>query len=451
MFSPKMRGLFLLLVLLASAGFFYARAVQAQTAEAVQNRRASLESELKEVEKQIEIQSVLLRAKQAETASIGRDVEILTTQIARAKLNIKAKQINIEQLGGDIKKKTALIGTLEEKIAEQKKSLAELLRKTRDLDSVSLVEAVLSEDRFSNLASVVDELEFVQGSIHQAFQTMREDRSETEKERTGLEGRRKAEVDAQKVIEEERRLITQKEAEKKSLLAMSKSQEKTYGAILQNREKRAAEIRSALFALRDTAAIPFGTALKFANQALAKTGVRPAFLLAILTQETNLGENVGTCNRPSDPPTKHWKAIMPGPGDKSSRDDESAYLRIIKGLGFDPDSMPLSCPWNNGWGGAMGPSQFIPTTWESYQSKVSTMLGKTTANPWEPEDAFMASALFLSDLGAGRGGYSAEREAALRYYAGGNWFKAKNAFYGDQVMKKATEIQENMINILQNS
>lgn len=441
--------------MLVSAGIFRARAVQAQTAEAVQNRRASLESELKEVEKQIEIQSKLLQAKQTETASIGRDVEILTAQIARAKLNIKAKQINIEQLGGDIKKKTALIGTLEEKIAEQKKSLAELLRKTRDFDSVSLVEVALSQDQFSSLASVVDELEFVQGSIHQAFQAMREDRSETEKERTGLEGRRKAEVDAQKVIEEERRLITQKEAEKKSLLAMSKSQEKTYGAILQGRQKRAAEIRSALFALRDTAAIPFGTALKFANQALAKTGVRPAFLLAILTQETNLGENVGTCNRPSDPPAKHWKAIMPGPQDKasgkSSRDDQSAFLRIIKALGFDPDSMPLSCPWNNGWGGAMGPSQFIPTTWESYQNKVATMLGKTTANPWEPEDAFMASALFLSDLGAGRGGYSAEREAALRYYAGGNWFKAKNAFYGDQVMKKATEIQENMINILQNS
>ena len=57
------------------------------------------------MEKQIEIQSKLLQAKQTETASIGRDVEILTAQIARAKLNIKAKQINIEQLGGDIKKR----------------------------------------------------------------------------------------------------------------------------------------------------------------------------------------------------------------------------------------------------------------------------------------------------------------------------------------------------------
>ncbi len=452
MFLPKNRGLFLLFVfVLLATSFTY---VEAQT-DVAQAKKAVLEAELKDVERQIQIQSILLQTKQAETASIGRDVAILTAQIERAKLNIKAKQINIEQLGGDINKKKAAIKTLEEKIEEEKKSLAELLRKTREFDSISLVEAVLSKDQFSTISSGVDELEFVQGSIHQSFQEMRENKTTTEKERVGLEGRQKAEIDAQKAIEVERRLIATKEAEKKNLLAMSKSQEVAYNTVLQARQRRAAEIRTALFALRDTAAIPFGTALKYANQAFAKTGVRPAFLLAILKQETNLGENVGTCNRPIDPPAKHWKLIMPGPQDKaagkSSRDDQSAYLRITKALGLDPELMPLSCPWGNGWGGAMGPSQFIPTTWESYAPKVASLLGKTAANPWEPEHAFTASALFLRDLGAARGGYTAEREAALRYYAGGNWFKQSNAFYGDQVMQKAADIQENMINVLQNS
>ena len=31
--------------------------------------------------------------------------------------------------------------------------------------------------------------------------------------------------------------------------------------------------------------------------------MRPAFLLAILTQESDLGKNVGTCNRAGDPPS----------------------------------------------------------------------------------------------------------------------------------------------------
>ncbi|HLP43814.1 MAG TPA: lytic murein transglycosylase, partial [Candidatus Nanoarchaeia archaeon] len=212
-------------------------------------------------------------------------------------------------------------------------------------------------------------------------------------------------------------------------------------------------IRSALFALRDSAAIPFGKALTFANEVHEATGIRPAFLLAILTQETNLGANVGTCNRPGDPEEKQWRAIMPGPADiaakKSRRDDESAFLRITDALGFDPDSMPLSCPWKGGWGGAMGPSQFIPTTWEAYQTKVANALGKSVVNPWEPEDAFMASGIYLSELGAGAATYTAERTAALRYYAGGNWANPANAFYGDQVMAKAASIQTNMIDPLQ--
>jgi len=41
--------------------------------------------------------------------------------------------------------------------------------------------------------------------------------------------------------------------------------------------------------------IEFGTALSYANDVNSKLGVDPAFLLAILTQESNLGANVGQC------------------------------------------------------------------------------------------------------------------------------------------------------------
>ena len=56
----------------------------------------------------------------------------------------------------------------------------------------------------------------------------------------------------------------------------------------------------------------------------------------------------------------------------------------------------------------------------------------------------MASAIYLGELGASNGGYTAERTAALKYYAGSNWNKKANAFYGDGVMKKAVEIQANI-------
>lgn len=134
---------------------------------------------------------------------------------------------------------------------------------------------------------------------------------------------------------------------------------------------------------------------------------------------------------------------------KPSR-DQGPYLQITSGLGLNPDTMPLSCPWQGGWGGAMGPSQFIPSTWLLYLSRLKSLLGHLP-NPWEASDAFMASSLFLSDLGASAGTYSAERNAACRYYSGRSCDAKKpaNAFYGDQVMTRAVNIQLNMIDPLE--
>jgi membrane-bound lytic murein transglycosylase B len=274
-------------------------------------------------------------------------------------------------------------------------------------------------------------------------------KKQNREEKQELSTERDAVRDAKAVIEEQKATIERKEGQKQELLAIKRSTKQTYEQRLAAKQQRARQIRSALFALRDTAAIPFGKALTYANQASEATGVRPAFLLAILKQESELGQNVGTCNRPGDPPSKSWREIMPGPEDNSWRNDITAFKKITNELGRDPNGLPLSCPMYGGWGGAMGPSQFIPTTWLQYKPRVESALGVAVADPWEPRHAFTASALYLADLGAHHGGYTAERRAALKYYAGGNWNLPKNAFYGNQVMRKAQDIQQNMIDPLQ--
>jgi membrane-bound lytic murein transglycosylase B len=425
--------------------------VYAQNPEevAVAEQETKLRSELQKLEAEIAQQQEILRAKQRESVSLERDIAILNAQIKQAQLKIQAQNIAIQQLGKDISIKNATIEELDQKIERGKESLSVLIRKTNELDEFSLVEVVLANKDLSEFFSDLDSFQSIKRDLEALFESIRENKSLNESEREILQDRKNKETDIKVAIEAEKRNIEKAESQKKELLAISKGEEKTYQDVLKEREKRAAEIRSALFALRDTAAIPFGTALTYANAAYAKTGVRPAFLLAILTQESNLGENVGTCNRPGDPPEKSWRNIMPGPNDNSWRDDQTIYLQITSQLGLDPDSMPLSCPWRGGWGGAMGPSQFIPTTWDLYKSRIASAVGKSIPNPWDPQDAFMASAIYLADLGANKGGYTAERTAALKYYAGNNWQKASNAFYGNEVMVKAQNIQENMIDPLQ--
>lgn len=435
-----------------SYGLYQTVSAQAD-ADKVSEREKQLRAELAKTEAEIAEWTVVLNKKRQESGSIQRDAEILAAKVAQAKLVIKAKNLTIQTLGKDITQKEKTIEELNSRIDRGKESLSELVRRTNESDAYSVVEVALSNQNISGFFSDLDSYSSINRSLQDLFAEIRGTKAATEAEKEALNTKKNLETDAKVAIETEKRGIEKNEAEKRELLKISKNQEKSYEQVVSAKQKKAAEIRSALFALRDTAAIPFGTALAFANKVSEKIGVRPAFLLAILTQESNLGENVGTCNRPSDPVSKKWQAIMPGPTDiaagKSRRNDEAAFLRITSELGLDPDSMPLSCPWQGGWGGAMGPSQFIPTTWESYKARVATALGKKKVNPWEPEDAFMASGIYLSDLGAGARTYTAERTAALKYYAGGNWAAPANAFYGNGVMQKAQNIQENMIDPLQ--
>ncbi|HYC83520.1 MAG TPA: lytic murein transglycosylase [Candidatus Paceibacterota bacterium] len=399
--------------------------------------KARLEARLAEVEKEIAAQTKLLQGKQKETASIQRDVDILTAKIKRARLNIEAKSLEIKRLGGDINKKQETIVVLGEKSKKHAASLAEMIREVHALDSVSLTEAILSQNTMADVLNDISAIETMQNSLQQTYVQVKSTRVETEQQKVALEGRREAELSARKVIEQEKKTIELAEAEKKKLVALSKQQENSYKKVIAERELEKQAIRSALFKLRDTSNISFGQAYEYAKVVSARVGIRPAFLLAIITQESNLGQNVGTCNRIGDPVAKHWTNIM-----KPDRDIEP-FKQITKELGISPEGRSLSCPIGGGWGGAMGPAQFIPSTWMMYKAKIAAVTGSNPPNPWNAQDAFAASGLYLAELGATGQTYATEHKAAARYYAGSRWSTAGQA-YGNSVMNIAEGYQRNI-------
>ncbi len=138
---------------------------------------------------------------------------------------------------------------------------------------------------------------------------------------------------------------------------------------------------------------------------------------------------------------------------KSPR-DTVPFNDIANRLGLDWKTTPISCPpgakyfSGRGFGGGMGPAQFIPSTWELFKSRIARIVGVSSdnANPWNPEHAFTATAIYLSDLGADNGGYTAERNASCRYYSGRSCDSKTpaNTFYGNEVLKKAEVIQSNI-------
>jgi membrane-bound lytic murein transglycosylase B len=424
-------------------------AVQAQT----DAQRAALQANLDELEKEIAAQDALLRGKQKERVSIERDVSILEAQIKRAKLLIQARDIVIGKLGGDITQKTTTIDELTKKIEREKESLAQLLRKTDEVDQSSVVELVLSKKNLSDFFLDIDSFTSIKGALRNSLIAITEAKGQTEEEKAALEESKRKEADTRAELDAGKRVVQKNETEKNHLLSITKNKEKEYKKVLDERKKRAAEIRAALFALRDSGEIPFGKAYEYALTASQKTGVRPAFILAIFSQESSFGKNQGSCFLKD---TATGAGVGVNTGRVFSKvmhptRDVPPFLDIIRALGGDPLNTRVSCPQEVGWGGAMGPAQFIPSTWTGLQSSVASALGKSGADPWNPQDAFMAAALYLRDLGAGGGGYSNERDAACRYFSGSRCAKSSYAAgYGNSVIAKATNIQENMIDPLQN-
>lgn len=423
---------------------------QAQTD--VSAREAQLRAELEKVEREIAAQQAILATEEAKAATYKGDIAILNAKIREAELKIQAKNIAIAALGRDIESKTYTIKELEQKIEKNKESLAELIRKTNELDEYSVVEIALSNKNLSDFFADIDSFDSIKVSMQDSFSQIRQNKESTETERDQLDDKRLLEIESRISVEAERSKISKLNNEKKTLLNLSVKEQNSYKGMIADKQKQAAQIRSALFALRDTGAIPFGKALEYANAASAKTGVRPAFILGILTQESNLGQNVGACYI-LDLTTGSSKGVNSGKvfenGIHPTR-DLPILQTLLAELGRDPLQTKVSCPLSIGYGGAMGPAQFIPSTWNGMKSTIAAATGKAVPDPWDPQDAIMASALFLRDLGAGAGTESAEKNAACRYYSGRPCASSSAGnTYGNQVMAKTENIQVNMIDPLQ--
>lgn len=421
-------------------------------AETDEERRLRLESELAQIEQQIVKQQALVDGKKQERQSLERDVAILDAQIKKSQLAIQARGIEIQKLGTQIGDKQIVVNELNDRTRRQLQSLGQLIRKTNEIDHYSLTVIVFGERTLSEFFEDLENFQSIKSALRSSLKDLADIKTLTLEQKTSLEGKQQNEIELKKLQELEKKEIEAHEREKGKILKETKGQEAEYQALLKSQQQTASEIRMMLFELRDSGAIPFPDALRLAEFASAKTGVRPALIMAVLTQETQLGDNLGVIGR--------WQSDM------HPTRDQPIFKVITATLGLDPNALPVSRAPSYGYGGAMGPAQFIPSTWAMFggfvkdgmgswiydksRDRIRQLTGKgSPSNPYDNQDAFVASGLLMADNGASAGTRAAERLAALRYFAG--WGNASNpayAFYGDGVMGHADRIQR-QIEILQ--
>ncbi len=439
---------FFFFVFLCALGVAPSLAFAQNMQQAVTNRQQELQSQLNDLESQIAVQQQLLETAQNQSQTLQTQVDAFNAEIRRTQLQIKAINLAIAQLNGDIGVRNKTLSQLSAQLAAEKESLAQILRQTQVLDGYSVVSVALGSQSVSGFFRDLDAFVSIKRALSDSFDHIEQTSASTEAEKDALQERLAEQEQLRQVAQVAKQSLQTQEDQKKKLLSQTKGIEANYQKIIAVTKKTAAQIRTELFALAGGGGqISLPTAITLAKQAGAATGVRPAFILGIMRQETNLGANVGQCLLTNVPDKGNGKGKNTGTFIrrvmKASRDVDP-FMAITAALGLDPFSMPVSCPQSTGYGGGMGPAQFIPSTWASYQNRIAKLAGHLNipANPWNNLDAFTAVALYMTDLGAALQTPSAERTAALKYFAGGYYKNPRFAPYGDSVMQFAADFQQ---------
>lgn len=363
---------------------------------------------------------------QTQISTLKKKVQSLEYQIKQGNIIIKDLTLQISDTQSSIDKITL-------QIEESKYQISNILRSISEEDKKSEVEILLEgdlSDFFNNmvrleglnsqLRTLLKNTQDLKGYLQGQKDKMDDEKSQTEKTVKLQALQKKASEDNKK--------------QQEGLLKLTEEQYQAQLKDQQEAQKKASAIRARIFELIGVSKAPtFGEAYAIAKYVSSITGVRPAFLLAVLTQESNVGKNVGQCvltNTSTGAGKRNSTGAYVSKVMSPTR-DVPKFLTIVKDLGRDYAVVPVSCPLSYGWGGAMGPAQFIPSTWMTYNSRIRAITNKAP-NPWDIADAFLAAGLFLGDYGAKKQTYNGEWSAAMIYYSGSTSSKYK--FYGNSVM-----------------
>lgn len=388
--------------------------------------RAQLQDQLQQLELQINQYEGQVASYKKQGATLNGEISNLNAKIAKLNLQIQATNLTISQLNREIASTESQIQITQADISNKKSAIGGLIQSLYENDKVSLVQIFLKSPHLSDFWSNAQNLALVQDNLRVTVQRIIDLQDQLQDQEARFRASKADAASAAAYQKAQANEVAGTKIEKSQLLAATKGQETKYQVLLKQTRATAAQIRNRIFQLLGGGELSFEDAYQYAKVASGVTGIEPAFILAILDRESALGQNVGRCS--------YEKAMRPA--------DIPIFLQITAALKLDPKTMLVSCPNSDGaYGGAMGPAQFIPSTWQLYAKEVGNVTGNHPASPWNNADAFVATALYLEDAMVGcktiyTSVVSQERCTAAKYYAGGRW---RNYLwtYGEAVVVRA--------------
>ncbi len=437
-----MRGLYKLLpvAMLVSllAGSFIMPAYASDNSNEIANKNAQIQQIQQEIAQyQRQIDNI-----HGQALTLQGQVNSLNAQIKQITLELQSLGLSIGNTNLQISDTQSQITVAEDKIGKDQVALADYLRLVYQNDQESLTSVLIKHENLSDFFDELNSVKTIQEELKVTIDNILNLKTSLQDQKQDLEDRKAELLQQQSLVNIEKRSLDQAKSQKAKLLADTKGQESKFQQLVTQSKQNIARIQEEIYYLNANG-VSVEDAIKYGNLAAIAVGIRPAFLLAELEQESGLGHNVGKCNRASDPIEKHYRSIM-----KPDRDIQP-FLNITASLGLDPDTTAVSCPQyvngkQYGWGGAMGPAQFIPSTWAGYVQRVTQIVGHP-ANPWNIQDAFTAAAVKLANGGATSKTPAGEIAASKAYYSGNaKCSTAPCNSYANSVQRIAAQLQQSL-------
>ena len=435
---PLYVGSAMFVLLLSSHAFApnVAPGTHAQTTQITTDERAALEAQLKLYEEQIAGYEKTIKEYGQRGTSLKSEISILNTKINKINLQIKAVNLSISKLDKEIKDTSGKIDVVQTNIDSKKSTLTKALNNIYVSDRVDYIEILLQNPKLSDFFSNVNNLAVLQNNLRGVLEELVASHEELVEYENQLSLKRIDAAQLKSYQDAQKATVLSTKTEKDTLLKITKGKESEYQKYLVETRKKAAEIRSRIFQFLGGGELTFEKAYELAKLAEGASGVRAALILAILDRESALGQNVGQCDyRTAMHPTR----------------DIPKFLNMINRLGLQNElnngTLKVSCANSDGvYGGAMGPAQFIPSTWVMYESRIGQVTDNVPPSPWRNTDAIVGTALYIKDAMSAcsaHSGLAKERCAAARYYAGSRW-QTYLWGYGANVVNLAEKFQSDI-------
>jgi len=411
-----------------------------------------IKEEIRQVQSEVDKQALEIKAKQKEVRTLKSEVSIYENRIYKNELEVKETKLTTEEAEFKIEETENEISESETSIEKDRALLKNFVQLLYSYEQDSMLEMLMTKENISDFFNEVDAVESVKDEIFETIVNLKNEKVEAELQKEELEKQNEERHGLIQMRIDQNDSLNDLKEQKDELLEITKGEEDKFQKIMEENKNILPSLRAQLYDLQSLGQkIEVDDAFSAAKLIGSRIGVRPAFLLGILKVESDLGKNTGSGNWENDMYGCYMRLSKIYPLReayyvKRANTEKNAFFSIVEKLNLDPMSVKVSREPTYGCGGAMGPAQFIPSTWLAYESRVSAVLGHYPLDPWNLTDAMTAMAVKVSDIpGVVGGNRDSEYEAAGRYLGGTNWKTKGLSFYPERVMLYA-ELYEKELN-----